>query len=324
MVMSLRCSPGGTNKPDGAIEDVILAESDDVPDASDADTYVNIEQTTEELETDDMVADSDDSGMPCELEIEIVQGAVASVPTSLDAKLSTGGTCEIGEMPVTWRVDGPLGEIDASLLDTSGDALSFPAYFVGDYAVEIDYSDIEASAYVLGELGADAGEIRLEVSWLARNHTTAGDCDVDLHLVPTHAQGIDIDGDGNLDPWGSALDFHEKNASADWSAFAEKGPTGIDHDAHGAIVVDAYVQNMPTIPQHNRFSFGLHVVSCEMSDVSADVRVFVYGSLVAQWSQSKLVAGDFWHMGDYEWPFPNVTSPTNPDGSIVKYEDVAF
>jgi hypothetical protein len=140
--------------------------------------------------------------------------------------------------------------------------------------------------------------LRVEVSWETPSDPDPGDeigTDLDLHLLHPDGSGA----------WLGAFDCFQANPSPDWGAAgAPQNPDLVREDSDGAGPEIIQV----TDPQSVSYDFGVpYVDDLGFGASGATVTVFVDGSIVYQFADKTLVAGEFWHIGSVEWPGGIVT-----------------
>lgn len=188
---------------------------------------------------------------------------------------------------------------------------SFWADLSGIYEVELVVTDalgLESEPAVVIVEALPTNAVRLELTW---DHP---DADLDLHFIREGGTFCDCTTDVHYRDCGRTPDWFPQTPGAnprlDVDDRAGFGPENINVDGEGTarfIPDGAY-----TIAVHY-YSTNAQTSSWPTESTVATVRVFVFGLLAAELTQTLNATGDLWVAGSLRWPDKTVV----PDGSFI-------
>lgn len=173
--------------------------------------------------------------------------------------------------------------------------------------------------------------IHVELFWTTLNDPDETDegfevgSDVDLHFV--HDQyvksGPDLDNDGQSDPWfDQPFDCFWFNAHPNWGSFDLfiDDDSGLDRDDMDG----AGLENMNlNIPENGvTYRVGVHYWSDhEYGPSYSTVRIYIWGVLVFEVKDVKMVNHDMWDVATIDWPSAKVLLVQTGDGGYKVTSD---
>ena len=150
--------------------------------------------------------------------------------------------------------------------------------------------------------------------------------DLDLHFVHQYAGGPDLDGNGVADGWfDDPFDCFWHNPKPKWGSFdpAVNDDPGLDRDDTDG----AGPENMNLdIPENNvTYRVGVHYWEDHGFGASyATVRIYLYGDLVYEMEDVKLLNRDMWEVATIDWPSGNVKGIEEGFKIIPNYNNPFF
>ncbi len=132
--------------------------------------------------------------------------------------------------------------------------------------------------------------------------------DLDLHFLHPFAAGPDLDGDGAPDGWFDIpFDCFWFNAHPNWGSFDPSSNDNADLDRDDTDGAGPENINL-NIPENLTYKVGVHYWNDHgYGGAYATVRVYIYGKLVAEFSDVLLFENDMWEVATIEWPTGTVS-----------------
>ncbi|MGB0591694.1 MAG: choice-of-anchor D domain-containing protein [Myxococcota bacterium] len=247
--------------------------------------------------------------------------------------LHLDGTQSYGAVPIVgyeWTVDQPPGSVGVFAPSALAPSPQFSADVAGLYTFHLKVRDANgescgpaATAQVL-VVPDDA--LHIELLWSTPGDTVGHDngyevgTDLDLHLVHPFAAGIDIDGDGSRDGYFDIpFDCFWSNVAPVWGSMANAAshPRLDRDDTDGGGPENMNIDS----PQDGiTYRVGVHYWDDhDFGPSFATVRVYVYGNLVYEAADVRLVKGDLWDALTIEWPSGNIARKSTSEDAPVIY-----
>jgi hypothetical protein len=248
-------------------------------------------------------------------------------------RLHLDGTQSFGAAPIVgyeWTVEQPSGAVGFFSPSPSAASPQFSADVAGLYTFHLKVSDAngescgpDATAQVM-VVPDDA--LHIELLWSTPLDSiqtdTGGEAgtDLDLHLVHPFAAGIDIDGDGSRDGYFDIpYDCFWFNTEPVWGSFTDAGsdPRLDRDDTDGGGPEN---MNMASPQDGVAYRVGVHYWDAHQFGPSfATLRVYVYGTLVYEAADVRLVQGDLWDALSIAWPSGEITRKVGAEDQPVIY-----
>jgi hypothetical protein len=224
-----------------------------------------------------------------------------------------------------WSIDGPVGSVEVFLPSKTFPNPTLAVNLAGIYTIaltvfdELGNSSCFPAIYEVVVIPNEA--IHVELLWHNPEDPDETDtgpeagADMDLHFVHPHAAGPDIDGDGAPDGWFDIpYDCFWFNAHPNWASFDpgindDPGLDRDDTDGGGPENINL------DIPENLTYRVGVHYWNDHgYGPGYATMRIYVYGQLVFEVADVKLVGCDMWEVVTIEWPSGQVKLVTDPGG----------
>lgn len=238
------------------------------------------------------------------------------------------GSQSFGPSPIAaweWEVLQPGGS-QSVLVPSAGAADPvFEANVVGTYVFRLRVWDTlgNVSCTTAEEVVfVSAGEgLHIELLWHTPNDLdetdegpTAG-ADLDLHFAHAFAIGADLDDDGVAEPWFDPhYDCFWFNPKPSWGSLDPNVPDDPRLDRDDTDGAGPENLNLSQPEDGVSYRIGVHYWDDHGFGQSlATVRVYVYDTLVFEWSDMPLTHHDMWEVGSVAWPSGVVTPNLAPD-----------
>jgi hypothetical protein len=266
------------------------------------------------------------SGKPTAL-IIVKEGAEVIPQTKLHLEGSQSSSVTGTVVAYAWTVQQPAGSMSTFKPSASVAEPTFEANVAGAYVFRLTVTDSHgAVSCVPGEftvLVIPDEAIHIELVWDTpgdKDQTDTGPeagTDLDLHFAHMLATGSDVDKDGTPDGWFDAFfDCYWFNAHPNWGSidpFADDDP-GLDRDDTDGAGPENVNLNVPQ--DGTTYRLGVHYWSEHGKGPStANVRVYIYSSLVFETADVELQNLDMWEVATIAWPSGDVTSISKPGGA---------
>jgi hypothetical protein len=232
-----------------------------------------------------------------------------------------------------WTVVQPDGSQETFVPSASDPEPIFAANVVGLYTFSLRVRDQQGTwscdpERVVYQVIVQPDEaIHVELTWVTPgdpDETDTGEgvgSDLDLHFTHPNATGPDLDLDGEPDPWfDEDYDCFWHNSEPNWASFdphADDDP-GLDRDdTDGAGPENA---NLGVPEDDTVYRVGVHYWDDHgFGDVTANVRIFSYATLVYERLDVPLTERDMWCVAHVHWLTDHaaVTPCGEPDEDIV-------
>jgi hypothetical protein len=261
--------------------------------------------------------------------IVVMEGAevIPQTVLHLDGTQSHGGAPIVG---YEWTVEQPPGAAGQLLPSPAAPSPQFSADVAGLYTFHLKVRDAngeacgpEATAQVL-VVPDDA--LHIELLWSTPGDTIRSDhgfdvgTDLDLHLVHPFAAGIDVTGDGARDGYFDVpFDCFWSNTEPVWGG-ADGGAADPRLDRDDTDGRGPENMNIDSPQAGLTYRVGVHYWDDYGFGPSfATLRVYVYGNLVYEATEVRLVKADLWDAVTIEWPSGNVTGRATEEDKPVIY-----
>ena len=213
----------------------------------------------------------------------------------------------------TWSSEEPPGGLGSFHPNQSSPSPTFSAMLAGKYHFNLEVKDSEGkqSCVPASTMIRVAPEhaLYIELTWFTPGDPDpydqgfAAGPDLDLHLSHPDAEGQDLDGDGEAEPWfDPTFDCYWFNASPDWGPFSP--PT--DDDPH--LTIEDVDGGGPEaigfdIPESGAsYRIAVHAWQDHGFGPSiATVRVYLLGDQIFQSQAVPLVMNDLWEVAEVTW-----------------------
>jgi len=227
-----------------------------------------------------------------------------------------------------WTVNQPTGSASVFVPSDTFPNPTFEANTAGTYEFMLevwDVTGVKSCTPWVQEVAVLPDEaIHVELLWTTPNDPDETDegpeagSDVDLHFVHNlyAKSGPDLDNDGAPDPWfDQPFDCFWFNAHPNWGSFdpSVDDDPGLDRDDTDG----AGPENMNlNIPENGAtYRVGVHYWSDhEYGPSYSTVRIYIWGVLVFEVKDVKLVNHDMWDVATIEWPSAKVSLVQTGDG----------
>jgi len=268
--------------------------------------------------------------------IEIKEGEQVIPQTTLnlfgDQSFSPAGVINKWE----WSVDQPDGSQSLFLPSANFPNPTFEANAAGQYIFKLTVWDDNQTPSCVpdeAELVVIPDEaIHVELLWNTPNdsdqtdHGPEAGADLDLHFMHPYAAGPDLDGDGSADGWFDApYDCFWFNPAPQWASWdlAIDDDPGLDRDDTDGAGPENLNLNIPEAG--TTYKVGVHYWADNGFGSSyATVRVYIYGDLVFEIADQKMVNHDMWEVCTIDWPSGTVKQIEDGFKIIPDYVHPAF
>ena len=225
-----------------------------------------------------------------------------------------------------WSVIQPPGSVTAFVPSDTFPNPTFQVNAAGEYRFSLEVEDAtgekSCNVWKASVLVIPDEAIHVELLWHTPNDPDETDegpeagTDVDLHFQhAAYASGPDVDGDGAPDGWfGMPFDTFWFNAHPDWGSADPSldDDPGLDRDDTDGGGPENLNLN---IPEATTYRIGVHYWDDhEYGPSYATVRVYIYGNMVLEASDVKLVSLDLWEVATISWPSGKVSPVVTPEG----------
>ncbi len=261
--------------------------------------------------------------------IKVAEGDEVIPQTTLhlkgDESFSTNGVI----VKWQWIVDAPEGSVEKFLPSNTFPNPALTVNIAGIYTIHLTVFDEMGTAscfpavYEVVVIPDEA--LHVELLWHNPDDLDETDtgpdagADMDLHLLHPYAAGPDLDGDGAPDGWFDIpFDCFWYNAHPNWGSFDptindDPGLDRDDTDGGGPENINL------DIPENVTYRVGVHYWDDHgYGPGYATMRIYIYGQLVFEVTDVKLVNIDMWDVATIEWPSGKVTLVTDPSSGGYK------
>jgi hypothetical protein len=228
-----------------------------------------------------------------------------------------------------WNVEGPLGSVDVFVPSYNFPNPTLTVNIAGIYKIQLTVFDelgtpsCYPAVYEVVVVPDEA--LHVELLWHTPEDLDETDtgpeagADLDLHFLHPYAAGPDLDGDGAPDGWFDIpWDCFWFNAHPNWGSFAPNinDDPGLDRDDTDGGGPENINLN---VPENATYRVGVHYWNEHGFGPSyATMRIYVYGQLVFEVADVKLVGCDMWDVATIEWPSGQVKMVTDPGSGGYK------
>jgi hypothetical protein len=227
-----------------------------------------------------------------------------------------------------WTVDQPEGSSSLFLPSPNFPNPTFEVNVAGAYTFWLHVTDesgtqsCDPASFSVVVIPDEA--IHVELLWNTPNDPDQTDegpesgADLDLHFLHPFAAGNDCDGDDEPDGWFDLpFDAFWFNPQPEWGSFdpAVADNPGLDRDDTDG----AGPENLNLdVPQDgSAYRVGVHYWDDHGFGPSfATVRVYIYGQLVWELSDVKMLDRDLWDAATIDWPSGKVSPVVSPSGGF--------
>jgi len=265
----------------------------------------------------------------CPTAVGVIQEGQEVIPQTVLHLFGDQSFAPAGEIASwKWTVNQPTGSQSAFVPSDTFPNPTFEANTAGTYEFMLevwDQAQVKSCTPWVQEVAVLPDEaIHVELLWATPNDPDETDegpeagSDVDLHFV--HDQyaksGPDLDGDGQNDPWfDQPFDCFWFNAHPNWGSFDPSidDDPGLDRDDTDG----AGPENMNlNIPENGAtYRVGVHYWSDhEYGPSYSTVRIYIWGVLVFEVKDVKMVNHDMWNVATIDWPSAKVSLVQTVDG----------
>ena len=258
--------------------------------------------------------------------IQVAEGTEVDAQTVLhlygDQSYSPAGAITNWE----WTVEQPAGSQFNFIPSASFPNPTFEANVVGLYRFHLtvrDENGVTSCQPAMAEVAVISEcNIHVELLWHTPEDPDETDegpeagSDMDLHFLHPWAGGPDIDGDGQPDGWfDQPFDCFWFNAHPQWGSFDPAVNDDPDLDRDDTDGAGPENINLCGTPQDALYRIGVHYWNDHGYGASyATVRVYIYGQLVFELSDVKMMSCDMWEVCTVEWPSGKVKLVTTAGG----------
>ena len=269
---------------------------------------------------------------PCATAVmEVIEGENVVAETTLqlagDASFSPFGAITKWE----WTVEQPEGVQSQFVPSANAANPTFTVPIPGEYTFSLTVVDEMNNASCAPAswtvVVAPERSIRVELVWDTPGDPDPTDeigADLDLHFAHPSAEGADLDGDGQPDPWFDVpFDCFWDNPAPQWgsSAPAVQDDPLLHPDDDGA---GPETLILKTPEDGATYRVGVHSFHDNgFGPSAATIRVLVGGELQYEASM-ELVKWDLWEVATIEWPSGEVTPIGNGEKILPEYIDPFF
>ncbi|MFH1531298.1 MAG: choice-of-anchor D domain-containing protein [Pseudomonadota bacterium] len=262
--------------------------------------------------------------------IQVAEGSEVDVQTVLhlygDQSYSPSGAITKWD----WSVDQPAGSQFVFVPSSTFPNPTFEANVQGLYRFHLtvwDENGLPSCEPAMAEvLVISDCNIHVELLWHTPEDPDETDegpeagSDLDLHFLHPWAGGPDVDGDGQPDGWfDQPFDCFWFNGHPQWGSFSPSVNDDPDLDRDDTDGAGPENINLCGTPEDALYRVGVHYWNDHGYGASyATVRIYVFGQLVFEVSDVKLMPCDMWEVATVEWPSGKVKLVTDLDGAQYK------
>ncbi len=267
----------------------------------------------------------------CPTAVGVIQEGQEVIPQTVLHLFGDQSFAPAGEISSwKWTVEQPTGSQSAFVPSDTFPNPTFEANTAGTYEFKLhvwDQAQVKSCTWWVQEVAVLPDEaIHVELLWATPNDPDETDegpeagSDVDLHFV--HDQyaksGPDLDNDGQNDPWfDQPFDCFWFNAHPNWGSFDPSidDDPGLDRDDTDGAGPENLNLNIPE--NGATYRVGVHYWSDhEYGPSYSTVRIYIWGVLVFEVKDVKMVNHDMWNVATIDWPSAKV--------SLVQLEDGGY
>jgi len=232
-----------------------------------------------------------------------------------------------------WHVEQPSGSASVFVPSDTFPNPTFEANVAGEYVFALEVGDEAGNASCIpwqqSVMVIPDEAIHIELLWSTPGDPNESDqgpeagADVDLHVAhPLADTGLDLDGDGEPDPWfDQPYDCFWFNGHPNWadSSMTVDDDPGLDRDDTDGAGPELLNLNQP---EDVTYGIGVHYWSDHgYGNSFVTLRIYIHAELVLEIAGVELTELDLWEAATIEWPSGKVTGGEQISG---KYQNPNF